>query len=92
MLGKSIYAHSPKTGVWALLFLEVIGVITMEFEEHKGFMITEAPGWMFKAVKIVASPYFKHPFKACTLESLKTSLDYALRKMKHINRYKPFNN
>jgi len=78
--------------VWALLFLEVIGVITMEFEEHKGFMITEAPGWMFKAVKIVASPYFKHPFKACTVESLKISIDYALIKMKNINRYKPFSN
>jgi len=82
----------PKQVCGLYYFLEVLRVITMEFEEHKGFMITEAPGWMFKAVKIVASPYFKHPFNACTVESLKTSIDYALMKMRHINRYKPFYN
>ncbi len=64
----------------------------MKQEEHKGFMITEAPGWMFKATKIVESPHFKYPFNACTVESLKISIDYALVKMKHINRFKPFNN
>ena len=78
--------------VCGLYYFRCIGGVTMEPEEYNGFMIADAPGWMFKAVKIVASPYFKHPFKACTVESLKTSIDYALMKMKHINRYKPFNN
>jgi hypothetical protein len=61
-------------------------------EEYKGFMITEAPGWMFKATKIVSSAHFKHPFSACTVESLKISIDYALMKMKKNNIYKPVNN
>jgi hypothetical protein len=63
----------------------------MEPEEYKGFAITEAPGWMFKATKIVPSPHFKHPLKACTVESLKIFLNFKLNKMKQIKRYK-YNN
>jgi hypothetical protein len=74
--------------LWALLFLDVIGVVTMEPEEYKGFAIAEAPGWMFKATKIVSSPYFKHPLNACTVESLKIFLNFKLNKKKLIKRYK----
>ena len=54
----------------------------MKPEEHKGFMIADAPGKMFKATKIVPSPHFKHPLNACSVESLKTSINYVLDKMK----------
>jgi len=64
----------------------------MEPEEYKGFAIDEAPGWMFKATKIVPSPHFKHPLNACTVESLKIALNFKLNKMKPINRYKSINN
>jgi len=64
----------------------------MEPEEHEGFMITEAPGWMFKATKIIPSAFFKHTLNACTVESLKISINFELEKMKRINRYKPLNN
>ena len=50
----------------------------MDSEEYKGFMITEAPGWMYKATEIVSTAHFKHTFNACTVESLKTSINYAL--------------
>ena len=58
---------------------------TMEPEEHRGFMIVESPGWMFKATKIVPSPHFKGPLNACSIESLKTSINYELNKMKRNN-------
>ena len=61
----------------------------MEPEEHRGFMIADAPGQMFKATKIVPSPHFKRPINACTVESLKTSINYELNKMKPINKNKP---
>jgi hypothetical protein len=64
----------------------------MKPEEYKGFMIVEAPGWMFKATKIVSSPYFKHPLNACTVESLKIFLDFKLSKIKPRNRNKLVNN
>ena len=64
----------------------------METEEYKGFVIVEAPGQMFKAIKIVPSAHFKRPFNACTVESLKISINYALEKIKPINRNKPVNN
>ena len=60
--------------------------------EHKGFMIAEAPGWMFKATKIVPSPYFKTPLNACTMESLKIFINFKLNKMKPRNRYKSVKN
>jgi len=60
----------------------------MKPEEYKGFMIVEAPGWMFKATKIVPSPYFKHPLNACTVESLKIFVDFKLSKIKPRNRKK----
>ena len=60
----------------------------MKPEEHKGFMIVEAPGWMFKATKIVPSAHFKHPLNACTVESLKTFVDFKLSKIKPRNRNK----
>ena len=47
-------------------------------------MIAEAPGQMFKATKIVPSAHFKQPFNACTVESLKISINYALEKKKPI--------
>ena len=64
----------------------------METEEYKGFVIVEAPGQMFEATKIVPSAHFKRPFNACTVESLKISINYAMKKMKPINRNKPVNN
>jgi hypothetical protein len=64
----------------------------MEPEEHKGFMIVEAPGWMFKASPIVPSAHFKHPLNACTLESLKIFIDFKLNKIKPRNRNKLVNN
>jgi len=70
------------------IILDTIGVVTMEPEEYKGFAIAEAPGWMFKATKIVPSPYFKHPLNACTVESLKIFLNFKLDKKKLIKRYK----
>ncbi len=61
----------------------------MEPEEYKGFMIVEAPGQMFKATKIVPSAHFKRPLNACTVESLKISINYALNKIKPVSRSKP---
>ena len=61
-------------------------------EEHKGFMIADAPGWMYKATKIVPSPFFKHGFSACTVESLKISINFELEKIKRNNRHKRVNN
>jgi hypothetical protein len=58
----------------------------MGLEEYKGFMITKAPGRMFKATKIVPSAYFKRPLNACTVASLKTTIDYVLKKMKPITK------
>ena len=74
------------------IILDVIEVVTMEPEEYKGFMIVEAPGWMFEATKIVPSPHFKRPFRACTVQSLKISINNALDKIKPINRVKIVNN
>ena len=64
----------------------------MEAEEYKGFVIVEAPGQMFKATKIVPSAHFKDPLNACTVESLKISINYVLMKMKPPSRNKPVNN
>lgn len=58
----------------------------MEPEEYNGFMIADAPGLMFKATKIVPSPYFKGPLNACSVESLKISINYELNKVKRINK------
>jgi hypothetical protein len=69
-----------------IIILEVIGGFTMKPEEHKGFIITDAPGQMFKATKIVPSPRFKRSLNACSVESLKTSINYELNKMKPINK------
>lgn len=63
----------------------------MEPEKYKGFMIVEAPGWMFKATKIVPSPHFKRPLKACTVESLKIFINFKLNKMKPHNKKRPVN-
>jgi hypothetical protein len=60
----------------------------MKPEEYKGFMIVEAPGWMFKATKISSSAYFKHPLNACTVKSLKIFIDFKLSKIKPRNRSK----
>ena len=64
----------------------------MEPEEYKGFMIAEAPGWMFRATKIVPSPHFKRPLNACTVESLKISINNELKKLKPIILNKSVNN
>ena len=58
----------------------------MDSEEYKGFMITEAPGWMYKATEIVSTSHFKHTFNACSVESLKTSIKYELEKREQSNR------
>jgi hypothetical protein len=87
----NVFAHSPITGGVGFN-IYVIGVVTMEPVEHKGFMIVEAPGWMFKATKLVPSPHFKHPFNACTVESLKIFINFKLNKMKPVYRYRSFNN
>jgi hypothetical protein len=89
---ENLYAHTPITGYVGFIILDAIGVVTMKPEEHKGFMIADAPGWMFKATKIVPSPHFKSPLNACTVESLKIFINYELEKMNRINRYKPANN
>jgi hypothetical protein len=89
---ENLYAHSPITGCVGFIILDIIGVVTMEPEEHKGFMIVEAPGWMFKATKIIPSPHFKNPLNACTVESLKTSIDFKLNKMKPFKKYKSVKN
>ena len=92
MYWENVYAHSPIKGGVSFNNLDSIGVVTMEPEEHKGFMIVEAPGWMFKATKIIPSPHFKHPLKACTVESLKTFINFKLNKMKPFKKYKSANN
>ena len=89
-MGK-VYARSHITDVVDFIILNGIGVVAMEPIEHKGFMIVEAPGWMFKATKIVPSPYFKHPLNACTIESLKTFINFKLNKMKPGTRNKAVN-
>jgi hypothetical protein len=58
----------------------------MKPEKYKGFLIVEAPGQMFKATKIIESAHFKSPLNACTVESLKISIDYTLKKMKPVIR------
>jgi len=63
----------------------------VEPEEYKGFVIADAPGQMFKATPKVPSAHFKRPIYACTVESLKISINYALQKMKPLNRNKPVN-
>ena len=63
----------------------------MKPEEHKGFLITEAPGQMFKATIIVPSAHFNRPLNACTVKSLKISIDYELNKKKYFNIKKPVN-
>ena len=64
----------------------------MKPEEYNGFMIVEAPGWMFKATKIAPSPHFKHSLNACTVESLKIFVDFKLSKLRPRNRNKLVNN
>ena len=64
----------------------------MKPEEHKGFLITEAPGKMFKATKIVPSAHFNRPFNACTVKSLKISIDCEVNRTKKVMRKKPDNN
>lgn len=58
----------------------------MEPEEHKGFMMTEAPGWMYKATEIVSTSHFKHTLNACTVEALKSSINYELEKRERSNK------
>ena len=89
-MGIDLPTH-PKQ-VCGLYYFDVIEVVTMKPEEHKGFMITESPGGMYKATKIVPSALFKHPLHACSTESLKTAIDYELKRIKPINRKKPVNN
>jgi len=87
----NVHAHTPiKDGVFFNI-LNIIGVVTMEPEEHKGFMIIKSPGWMFKATKIVQSPHFKHSLNACTVESLKIFINFKLNKIKPRNRNKSVN-
>ncbi len=89
---EKVHAHPPITVGECFIILDVIGVVTMQPEEHKGFMITDAPGWMFNATKIIPSAFFKHAFNACTVESLKISINFALEKIKRNNKYKRINN
>mgnify|MGYP001826815659 CR=1 FL=1 len=86
----NVHAHTPiKDGVFFNI-LNIIGVVTMEPEEHKGFMIIKSPGWMFKATKIVPSPHFKGPLNACTVESLKIFINFILNKIKPVYKYRSF--
>ncbi len=89
---ENIHAHSPITSDVGFIILDVLEGVTMEPEEHKGFMIADAPGWMFKATKIKPSVFFKNAFYACTVESLKISINYELEKIKRTNKYKRGNN
>ena len=77
--------------MWALLFYMYKG-ITMESEEYNGFMIADAPGQMFKATKIEPSPYFNGPLNACSIESLKISINYELGRLNRKKRIKPVKN
>jgi len=52
----------------------------MEPEEYNGFIIAEAPGGMFKATEIVPSAHFKRSLQACTVEALKISINYEMKK------------
>jgi hypothetical protein len=88
---ENLFAHSPITSDVGFIISEGRGGVTMEPEEHKGFIIADAPGQMFKATKIVPSPRFKRPLNACSVESLKTSIDYELNRMKPGNKNKPGN-
>jgi hypothetical protein len=88
----NVHAHSPITSDVGFIISDVSGGIAMEPEEHSGFMIADAPGWMFKATKIIPSAFFKHTFNACTVESLKISINYELEKMKRANRYRRVRN
>jgi hypothetical protein len=64
----------------------------MKPEEYNGFMITDAPGQMFKATIIVPSPYFKRPLTACSIESLKISINYELGRINRKKRKKSVKN
>ena len=64
----------------------------MKPEKYKGFLIVEAPGQMFKATKIIESAHFKSPLNACTVESLKISINNELKKIKPIILNKSVNN
>ena len=64
----------------------------MKPEEYKGFMIADAPGQMFKATIIVPSSYFKRPLTACSIESLKISINYELGRINRKKRKKPVKN
>ena len=63
----------------------------MKSEEYEGYMITEAPGGMFKATEIEASSHFKHPLNACTIKSLKISINYEVNRTKQVRKKKPVN-
>ena len=86
------FSHSPEADEVSFIILDVTEVFTVKPEEHNGFMITDSPGGMFKATKIVPSALFKHPLHACSAESLKTAIDYELKRIKPINRNKPVDN
>ena len=90
-MGKSLcpLTHNRCCGLY---YFACVKVVTVEPIEYKGFKIVEASGLMFKATKIVPSAHFKQPFYACTVDSLKISINYALNKMKPINRNKPTGN
>jgi len=75
--------------MWALFFLLVYEKGHMKSEEYKGFLITEAPGLMFKATIIKPSAHFSRPFNACTVKSLKILIDYENKKKKSTIRKKP---
>jgi len=55
-------------------------------------MIADAPGQMFKATKIEPSPYFNGPLNACSIESLKISINYELGRLNRKKRKKPVKN
>jgi hypothetical protein len=87
---ENVYAHSPITSDLGFIILDVLEGVTVEPVEHKGFMIADAPGWMFKATKIIPSPHFKGPLNACTVESLKIFINFKLNKKKPVYRYRSF--
>ena len=74
------------TGGVGFIFFNVIGRVAMEPEEYKGYMITEAPGGMFKATEIEPYSQFKPPLNACTIESLKISINYEIIRTKRVRK------
>jgi hypothetical protein len=48
---ENLFSHSLITGVVGFILLDVIEVVAMESQEHKGFIIVEALGGCLKPLE-----------------------------------------